>query len=121
MKFQWEPSRNGKEGHETLYVENDQGRRFVMAQIYPSQSNNPEMGYTMVNRDMNYGLDGKFIPQNNKAWNLTLDAAKSKAQFAVQQHIDNAHDLTTGRGLSPERQGGIPEQHAPDQEAELER
>ena len=124
MKFSWEPNQNGKDRYETLYVENEQGRRIAMAQIYPSQSGNPEMGYTMVKRDMNYALGDKFISHNDKAWNLTLDAARGKAEFAAQQHFDNAQQFTAGQAFSHEQPGKAAEpsaQETPEPQVELER
>ncbi|MGP0590987.1 hypothetical protein ACTRXD_00420 [Nitrospira sp. T9] len=97
LNLQWEQSSNGKDGHEALFLVNEQGQKFQMAQIFPSNSQNREMGFTMVKRDMNYGLGDRFIPQNDKTWNMAYQACKEKSQVFAQSQIEMAHQLTGDR------------------------
>ncbi len=92
--LRWEPSKNGKEGHESLYFTNAQGQKFQMAQLYPSQTGNEKMGYTLSVHDLNKGFSGKFIPQQDKSWNMAYLACRDKGMYAARQHINVCHQLT---------------------------
>ncbi len=99
-QLRWEPSKNGKEGHESLYFTNAKGQEFQLAQLFPSQTGNEKMGYTLAVHDMNKGFSGKFMPQQDKTWNMAYDACRDKGMFAARQTIDVGYQLTGDRSQS---------------------
>ncbi len=113
----WEPSQNGRDGHKTLEIKHEGGKKIEMAQIHPSNSQNPAMGMTLVKRDMNYGLGARFIPQGDKQkeWNLTLEGAKDRGEHFAKQQIQAAQQLTGEHSQSQELVGqGTNHNHAPE-------
>ena len=101
FKCRWEPSQNGKPGHESLFVENEHGDRYEMARLWPSSNEDPTKGVTLVRRDLNYDLGGKFIPQGagQKEWNLAYEGAKDRGAFFARQQFESAAQMIHGRSV----------------------
>ena len=90
----WQPSKSGKDGHEDMMVRNEKGQETQMAFIHPSSTEDRAKGFTLVKRDMNYGLGDRFIPQEgNKEWNLAYEGAKDRGERFAEQQLGNAHQL----------------------------
>ncbi len=109
----WE-EKQGKDGYDDLFIKTEDGQLFQMAAIHPSKLDDPEMGVTMAKRNMNYGLGERFIPQEDKRWNMTPASARREAEAFANQQIEMAHQLTGVRTHEFEHAGVGENGRAPD-------